>query len=127
MWYKLKREKGYTRRITSTYRVMKRLNIKFYEGMKIKDTSKRKHNKHYETPKNIGEKWQIDVKYVPNECKTKELPEDKRFYQYLRLQIQHKTILTLLEIFQILSSIIITITILNKGNNNIILTKIINQ
>ena len=82
LWYKLKREKGYTRKITSTYRVMKRLNIKFYEGMKIKDTSKRKHNKHYETPKNIGEKWQIDVKYVPNECKTKDLPEDKRFYQY---------------------------------------------
>ena len=49
--------------------------------MNIKNTSKKKHNKKYETPKNIGEKWQIDAKYVPNECKVK-LPEDKRYYQY---------------------------------------------
>ena len=30
---------------------------------------------------NKGEKWQIDVKYVPNECKV-NLPEDIRYYQY---------------------------------------------
>ena len=82
LWYKLKREKGYSKTITSLYRVMKRLNIKFYKGMKIKDTSKRKHNKKYNTPENIGEKWQIDVKYVPKECKTKDIPADKNFYQY---------------------------------------------
>ncbi len=82
LWYKLKREKGYTRKITSLYRVMKRLNIKFYEGMKIKGTSKKKHDKKYETPKEIGEKWQIDAKYVPNECKAINLPTDKRYYQY---------------------------------------------
>ena len=69
LWAKLRREKGYTKKITSLYRVMKRLNIKFYKGMNIKNTSKKKHNKKYETPKNIGEKWQIDAKYVPNECK----------------------------------------------------------
>ena len=34
--------------------------------MNIKNTSKKKHNKKYETPKKIGEKWQIDAKYVPN-------------------------------------------------------------
>ena len=81
LWAKLIREKGYTRKITSLYRVMKRLNIKFYKGMEIKNTSKKKHNKKYETPENIGEKWQIDAKYVPNECKV-ELPDDKRYYQY---------------------------------------------
>ena len=81
LWVKLKRKKLYTRKITSLYRVMKRLNIKFYEGMNIKNTSKKKHNKKYETPKNIGEKWQIDAKYVPNECKV-NLPADKRYYQY---------------------------------------------
>lgn len=81
LWAKLAREKGYTRKITSLYRVMKRLNIKFYKGMEIKNTSKKKHNKKYETPENIGEKWQIDAKYVPNECKV-ELPDDKRYYQY---------------------------------------------
>jgi len=82
LWVKLKREKGYTRTITALYRVMRRLNIKFYKGMQIKDTSKKKHNKKYETPKNIGEKGQMDVKYVPNECKSEVLPEDKKFYQY---------------------------------------------
>ena len=81
LWIKLKREKGYTRTITALYRVMKRLNIKFYTGMNIKNTSKKKHNKKYETPKNIGEKGQMDVKYVPNECKS-QLPDDKKFYQY---------------------------------------------
>ena len=44
LWAKLKREKGYTRKITSLYRVMKRLNIKFYKGMNIKNTSKKNHN-----------------------------------------------------------------------------------
>jgi len=24
----------------------------------------------------------MDVKYVPNECKTKEIAKDRRFYQY---------------------------------------------
>ena len=81
LWIKLKREKGYTRTITALYRVMRRLDIKFYKGMNIKNTSKKKHNKKYNTPKNMGEKGQMDVKYVPNECKV-GLPEDKRFYQY---------------------------------------------
>ena len=82
LWAKLKREKGYTRTITALYRVMRRLNIKFYTGMNIKNTSKKKHNKKYNTPKNIGEKGQMDVKYVPNECKSSQIPEDKKFYQY---------------------------------------------
>lgn len=61
---------------------MRRLNIKFYKGMNIKNTSKKKHNKKYNTPKNIGEKGQMDVKYVPNECKSSQIPDDKKFYQY---------------------------------------------
>ena len=82
LWIKLKHDKGYKRTIVALYRVMKRLDIKFYKGMKIKDTSKKKHNKKYETPKNIGEKGQMDVKCVPNECKTQSIAEDKKFYQY---------------------------------------------
>ena len=82
LWMKLKHDKGYKRTIIALYRVMKRLNIKFYKGMKIKNTSKKKHNKKYETPKNIGEKGQMDVKYVPNECKAKTIAEDKKYYQY---------------------------------------------
>ena len=82
LWYKLKRDKGYNKTIIALYRVMKRLNIKFYKGMNIKNTSKKKHNKKYETPKEIGEKWQIDVKYVPLECKLPNIAKEIRFYQY---------------------------------------------
>ena len=79
IWYKLKINKGYTRKPTSLYRVLRKIG--YYKKEEIKGTSKR-HDKEYHTPENIGEKWQIDVKYVPNECKTKDLPEDKRYYQY---------------------------------------------
>lgn len=50
----IKRDKEYSKTITSLYRVMKRLNIKFYKGMKIKDTSKRSIIKVLYT-RNIGE------------------------------------------------------------------------
>ena len=79
IWYKLKINKGYTRKVTSLYRVLRKIG--YYNNPEIKGTSK-KHNKEYHTPKEIGVKWQIDVKYVPNECKTKGIPEDKRYYQY---------------------------------------------
>ena len=59
LWMKLKREKGYKRTITALYRVMRRLNIKFYKGMNIKNTSKKntiKNMKHQKTLKKKG-KW----------------------------------------------------------------------
>lgn len=40
----------------------------------------KKHDKKYHTPKMVHEKWQVDVKYVPNECKAEGL--EGRFYQY---------------------------------------------
>ncbi len=61
---------------------MRRLNIKFYTGMNIKTHQRKNTTKKYNTPKNIGEKGQMDVKYVPNECKSSQIPEDKKFYQY---------------------------------------------
>ncbi len=42
---------------------------------------KKKHNNPYDTPKEVGVKWQVDVKYVPSECKTDDL-KDEKFYQY---------------------------------------------
>ena len=36
----------------------------------------------YQTPAYPGDKWQMDVKFVPSECKSPLLPPDKRFYQY---------------------------------------------
>lgn len=79
LWIKLKKNKDYKRHIFSLYRLLVKLG--FYNQILISGTSKRP-IKHYETPKELEKKWQIDVKYVPNECKTKNLPEDKRYYQY---------------------------------------------
>lgn len=81
LWYKLRKEKGYTREATSLYRVMRKLGIKFNKGKEIKNTSKKKHDKEYDTPKELGIKWQIDVKYVPNICKV-NLDKDRKYYQY---------------------------------------------
>ena len=82
LWIKLKREKGYKRTIVALYRVMRRLDIKFYKGMSIKNTSKKKHNKKYHIPENVGEKGQMDVKYVPKDCKAGNIPLDRNYYQY---------------------------------------------
>ena len=79
IWYKLKINKGYTRKPVSLYRILRKIG--YYNKAEIRGTSKR-HNKEYHTPKQIGEKWQIDVKYVPMECKVKGLPKDIRYYQY---------------------------------------------
>ena len=79
IWYKLKINKGYTRKPTSLYRVLRK--IRYYNNSEIKGTSK-KHDKEYYTPKEIGQKWQIDVKYVPKECNTKDIQTDKRYNQY---------------------------------------------
>ena len=79
IWYKLKISKGYSRCLTSLYRVLRRLN--HYNTPLIKGTSKI-HNHKYHTPSSIGTKWQIDVKYVPTQCKVDNLPHDINYYQY---------------------------------------------
>lgn len=79
LWYKLKLQKGYTRNITSLYRLLKRLNIKYNKSEK---QIKKYVPKKYHTPTNIGVKWQVDVKYVPDSCKSTNLPKDLHFYQY---------------------------------------------
>ena len=79
IWYKLRLNKGYSRHIGSLYRVMQKLG--YYKQININNTSKYVPKK-YNTPSTIGVKWQVDVKYVPNECKSDVIPLDKRFYQY---------------------------------------------
>ena len=79
LWYKLKINKGYTRHPASLYRFLR--TIGYYNQLNINHTSKHK-NKHYDTPKDIGIKWQIDVKFVPNECKCDNIPDDTRYYQW---------------------------------------------
>ena len=78
-WYKLKINKGYARKPASLYRVLRKIG--YYNNPEIKGTSK-KHNQKYHTPTEIGKKWQIDVKYVPKECKTEGMTKDINYYQY---------------------------------------------
>lgn len=75
LYGKLRTEKGYSRTAPSLFRVLRKLG--FY-------VNKEKHEKYvpkkYDTPTNIGVKWQMDVKYVPKECYSGTTPD--KFYQY---------------------------------------------
>ena len=78
LWVKLKRA-GYTRSITSLYRMMVKL------GIYKKAPSKKKvyEPKAYQQMRYPGERVQVDVKYVPSKCLTEELKErGERYYQY---------------------------------------------
>ena len=78
LWVKLRRA-GYTRSITSLYRVMQRIGI--YQ--KTPSKKKEYEPKPYEEMKYPGESVQIDVKYVPAKSLTKEVKEKEgRYYQY---------------------------------------------
>ena len=77
MYGKLYMEKGYTRHPGSLYRVFVRLGYR----KKVESTKKKsKHLGNYETPTEIGIKWQMDVKYVPKICYVGR--DDEKFYQY---------------------------------------------
>lgn len=78
LWVKL-RKNGYTRRIESLYRVMVKM------GIYKKTPSKKKEYepKEYHQMTYPGERVQVDVKYVPRKCMSKELQErEEKFYQY---------------------------------------------
>lgn len=73
---KLRTNKGYSRHPGSLYRVYARLG---FTKKEITPTNKYKPQK-YNTPTEIGVKWQMDVKYVPAACYTGSMPD--KFYQY---------------------------------------------
>lgn len=78
LWVKL-HKRGYTRSITSLYRVMQRM------GIYKKTVSKKKtyEPKPYQQMTHPGERIQIDVKYVPRKCMSKELIKlEEKYYQY---------------------------------------------
>ena len=78
LWIKL-RKVGYTRSITSLYRVMQRIGI----YRKVPSKKKEYEPKPYEEMRYPGERVQVDVKYVPVKSLTKEVREkDGRYYQY---------------------------------------------
>ena len=78
LWIKLMRN-GYSRSITSLYRVMQKLGI-----YKKAPSKKKKYiPKPYQQMTYPGERVQIDVKYVPTNCLSKELREQgEKYYQY---------------------------------------------
>lgn len=76
IFYKLKVNKGYNRHPCSLFRVLR--NMGLFKTAKPK--KKPYIPKPYETPKKIGIKWQMDVKYIPKHCYTGSLPD--KFYQY---------------------------------------------
>ena len=76
-WVKL-RQKGYTRSITSLWRVLKRLNL-----TPVKPQNPKYIPKPYEKMLYPGQRVQIDVKVVPAACIVGDAKaEGKKFYQY---------------------------------------------
>ena len=78
LWVKL-REVGYRRTVQGLYHVLQRLGI--YE--KAPRKGKEQENIEIIRVTYPGEKVQVDVKYVPTKCLTKELQEKgEKYYQY---------------------------------------------
>lgn len=76
LYGKLRIHKGYSRHACSLFRVLRKLGYyKQRQEIHTKYTPKP-----YDTPKNIGIKWQLDVKYVPKNCYVGHTPD--KFYQY---------------------------------------------
>lgn len=81
LYGKLREEKAYKRHPGSLYRVFVRIGYR----KKVESTKKiAKHNGKYDTPTQLGVKWQMDVKYVPISCYTGT--DEARFYQYTAIE-----------------------------------------
>jgi len=76
LYGKLRRDKGYARHPGSLYRVFVRLGYR----IQVESTKKMRKPQPYNTPTELGIKWQMDVKFVPKGCYVGKMPE--RFYQY---------------------------------------------
>ena len=75
LYGKLRVEKGYSRTAPGLFRFLRKIN--FYIN---KENHKKYEPKKYDTPTELGIKWQMDVKYVPKYCYTGTIPD--KFYQY---------------------------------------------
>ena len=75
LYGKLRVEKGYSRNASSLFRVLRKMDIYVNKEKKEIYTPKK-----YDTPSNIGIKWQMDVKYVPKYCYSGT--DKQKFYQY---------------------------------------------
>ena len=81
LYGKLRTEKGYSRHIGSLYRMYVKLGYR----KKVESTKKKsKHLGKYDTPEQMGVKWQMDVKYVPTICYAGT--DGLKFYQYTMIE-----------------------------------------
>jgi len=79
LYGKLREEKAYSRHPGSLYRVFARLGFRKH----VESTKKKsRHLGKYDTPEQLGKKWQMDVKYVPSVCYTNSNGDNQKFYQY---------------------------------------------
>ena len=76
LYGKLRTNKGYSRHPGSLYRIFRKLGF----TSKAPSTKKVRKNKPYDTPTQLGVKWQLDVKYVPTPCYSGT--DRQKFYQY---------------------------------------------
>lgn len=77
LYGKLRKNYGYTRNPVTLYRYLRRSGL--YTTRRTKEAYK---PKHYDTPLKLGVKWQLDVKFVPFECKSTLISGSNRYYQY---------------------------------------------
>ena len=77
LYTKLRQSINYTRHYASLYRVLVRLGFFINRGY----IKKKYKPKKYHTPEFLGEKMQLDVKFVPKECNV-NLQDDYQYYQY---------------------------------------------
>lgn len=76
LYGKLRTANGYSRHPGSLYRVFRKLGY----SSSSPSTKKTYKPKPYDTPTELGVKWQMDVKYVPTACYNGSVPQ--KFYQY---------------------------------------------
>lgn len=76
LYGKLRTAKGYSRHPGSLYRICRKLGL----SDSSPSTKTPYKPKPYDTPTQLGVKWQMDVKYVPTACYSGSVPQ--KFYQY---------------------------------------------
>ena len=76
LYGKLRIDKGYSRHACSLFRILRKLG--YYKQKQHKYI--KYIPKPYNTPKNLGIKWQLDVKFIPKNCYVGKIPD--KFYQY---------------------------------------------
>ena len=77
LYGKLRLNYNYSRNPVSLYRLLRKKG--WYSDVKKRKVYK---PQKYDTPEQIGVKWQLDVKHVPKECYVGEFKEERKFYQY---------------------------------------------